>query len=118
MIDVSKSKPQDEWIEIALFKVENRLLKVKLQKQEMKIAFVKPKMEFRLLIQRKLCMVTRHLIRNEFMLYGRCASSYNILNTEILSAVIEFFNRTFEIGPNVRSMVHTDRGVAYCSMII
>ena len=52
------------------------------------------------------------------MLYGRCASSYNILNTEILSAVIEFFNRTFEIGPNVRSMVHTDRGVAYCSMII
>ena len=52
------------------------------------------------------------------MLYGRCASSYNILNTEILSAVIEFFNRTFEMGPNVRSMVHTDRGVAYCSMII
>ena len=51
-------------------------------------------------------------------LYGRCASSYNILNTEILSAVIEFFNRTFEIGSNVRSMVHTDRGVAYCSMII
>lgn len=41
MIDVGKSKPQDEWIEIALFKVENRLLKVKLQKQEMKIAFVK-----------------------------------------------------------------------------
>lgn len=51
-------------------------------------------------------------------LYGRCALSYNILNTEISSAVIEFFNRTFEIGPNVRSMVHTDCGVAYCSMII
>lgn len=76
MIDVSKSKPQDEWIEIAL-KVENRLLKVKLQKQEMKIArkkmdnlIVKPKIKFRLLmIQRKLCMVTRHLIRNEFMLF-------------------------------------------------
>ena len=48
-------------------------------------------------------------------LYGRYALSYNISETETSTAVVETFNRAFEVEPDAHPMVHTDRGSAYCS---
>ncbi|UAW63366.1 IS3 family transposase [Limosilactobacillus reuteri] len=50
-------------------------------------------------------------------LYGRYALSYNISDTETASAVIETFNRAFEIETDAHPMIHTDRGAAYCSSV-
>lgn len=50
-------------------------------------------------------------------LYGRYALSYNISDTETASAVIETFNRAFEIEIDAHPMIHTDRGAAYCSSV-
>lgn len=52
-------------------------------------------------------------------LYGRYALSYNISETETSTAVVETFNHAFEVEPDAHphSMVHTDRGSAYCSQI-
>lgn len=42
-----KAKPEKEWTEVDRLKAENRLLKAKLQNQEMKIAFAKKLTEIR-----------------------------------------------------------------------
>lgn len=51
-------------------------------------------------------------------LYGRYVLSYNISATETAASAIESFKRTFkvELGAQPRIRIHTDRGVAYCSM--
>ncbi|MRG90303.1 helix-turn-helix domain-containing protein, partial [Lactobacillus reuteri] len=42
-----KAKPEKEWTEVDRLKAENRLLKAKLQNQEMEIAFAKKLVEIR-----------------------------------------------------------------------
>ncbi|WP_431815483.1 IS3 family transposase [Limosilactobacillus portuensis] len=60
---------------------------------------------------------TLHKVRVHVILdlYGRYVLSYNISDTETSSAVIETFNRAFEVEADARPMIHTDRGAAYCS---
>lgn len=60
---------------------------------------------------------TLHKVRVHVILdlYGRYALSYNISNTETSTAVIETFNRAFEVEKDTHPMIHTDRGAAYCS---
>lgn len=48
-------------------------------------------------------------------LYGRYVLSYNISPTETAAAVVETFERAFEVEPDACPMIHTDRGSAYCS---
>lgn len=46
-------------------------------------------------------------------LYGRHLVSYNLSPTETTAAVIETFDKAYEVAGDVHPLIHTDRGSAY-----